>query len=104
MRFSIELPDEVVEEIARRAAELVLERTEQLAPAAPSADVSPWMTIPEAAAYLGCSVGRLYNLRCDGRLARHKDGRRALVARSEIVAMVETDRGLSRAERMRRVA
>lgn len=101
MKLELELTDEQLEAIARRAAELVLERMPEPAPLVMG---SPWMTVPEAAAFLGCSVGRLYNMRCDGRLTSHKDGGRALVARSEVEALVTDARPLSIAERMRSVA
>ena len=48
--FNLALSPELLEQIAARAAEIVIERT---------APVSPWMTRAEAAAYLSLPVSRL---------------------------------------------
>jgi len=101
MKVELEISEEMMEAIARRAAELVLER---MPAPMPVVDVSPWLTVDEAATFLGCSTGRIYNLRSDGRLSAHKDGGRALIARSELEGLVEGPRDLSPAERVRRVA
>jgi hypothetical protein len=67
---SFAVPDEVVEAIAARAAELV---TETLTPHA-----SPWMTRTEAAEYLRVPVSRLEKdktvpcRRWDGRVLYHR--------------------------------
>jgi excisionase family DNA binding protein len=45
---------------------------------------SPYMTIPEAAAYLRCSRQRVDDLLSQRRLCRHKDGSRTLVRREEV--------------------
>lgn len=101
MEIRFELTDEQVEAIARRAAELVLERMDV---PAPPAEFVPWLTIDEAAVYLGCTRQRIYNLRTDGRLTRHREGSRALVARSELDALVVAGKPLSLAEQARKVA
>lgn len=82
MQVGLQLPDDVVEAIARRAAELVLQRLDDLAPA------SEWLSIDEAAAFLRCKPQRIYDLRSDGRLSRHAEGGRALVARRELALLV----------------
>jgi hypothetical protein len=82
MELGLQLPDEAIEAIARRAAELVLERLDQ-APAA-----GEWFSIDEAAEFLRCSKQRIYDLRGDGRLTRFVEGGRALVARAELVGLV----------------
>ena len=78
--LSVTLPDELVDEVARKAAALVLE---QLAPSA-----SPFLTVAEAAEFLRSSRQRVYDLLSDGRLTRHKDGARVLVERAELLAYV----------------
>lgn len=83
MELGLQLPDEVVEAIARRAAELVLEQLDELA-----ASRSDWLSIEEAAAFLRCQPKRIYDLRTSGRLTRHVEGGRALVARAELVGLV----------------
>jgi excisionase family DNA binding protein len=55
---------------------------------APPPPASPWMTIPEAAAYMRCSRQRVDDLLSQRRLTRHRDGRRVLVSRAEIEAYV----------------
>lgn len=81
MTLRLDLPDDAVEAIAARAAELVLERLGD-AQAAPS----EFLSVQEAAAFLRCSRQRVYDLLSDGRLARHKDGSRVLVSRADLVA------------------
>ena len=70
---------EVIEAIAARAAEIVVERLEQA-----KIPESPWMSVAEAAAFLRCDRKRIYDLRSSGRLGRYTDGGRALVLRSEL--------------------
>lgn len=85
MELGLQLPDEAIEAIARRAAELVLERIDELQPA------SDWLTVDEAAAFLRCEKQRIYDLRGDGRLSRFMEGGRALVSRRELSALVRDD-------------
>jgi len=73
------LPAGLVEAIAERAAAIVLERLRQEAEAPPT-----MLTVPEAAAFLRAKPQRVYDLLSDGRLTRHKDGRRVLVDRQEL--------------------
>lgn len=97
---SFSLPPEAVEAIARRAAEIMLERLELEPYGRP---VSPWLTVPEAAELLRCKPQRIYDLRSSGRLSRDGDGDRALVRRDELERYIagETtgvlDRGRARA-------
>lgn len=71
----IELPDEVVEAIARRAAEIALGALGKTA--------SPWMTRAEAANYLRLPLSRLEK---DRRVPCHRDGGRILYHRGELDA------------------
>lgn len=80
--IAFELPDSVLNAIAERAAALVLEslgRDE-------SASASPFLSVDEAAEYLRAKPHRVYDLLSSGRLTRHKDGSRVLVAREELEA------------------
>ena len=78
-RLEVTVGDELVEAIAEKAAAIVLER--QLA----EAEAPPRMlTVPEAATFLRAKPQRVYDLLSDGRLSRHKDGRRVLVDRQEL--------------------
>jgi excisionase family DNA binding protein len=77
------LPADALEAIAHRAADLVLERLG----ARPPQPARPYLTVPEAAVYLSASSRqRVDDLLSQGRLTRVKDGRRTLVARSELDA------------------
>lgn len=80
----------LVERAAERAAVLVL--AELADREASQAASSPYMTIPEAAAYLRCSRQRIDDLLSQRRLTRHKDGRRTLVSRAEVERHVEARR------------
>ena len=79
--LSIAPPEELLDAIAARAAELVLER---LATELDWTMDRPWLTIEEAAQYLRPSRLRIYDLRSSGKLSRYGDGRRALVSRAEL--------------------
>jgi len=81
---TVVLPTEVVDEIVKRVTEHVLE-----ALAAQHAEPLPtYLTVGEAAEYLRCSRQRIYDLRSSGQLSRLGDGRRALVSRVELDAIV----------------
>src|SRR5436309_5050308 len=79
LRIVLELRDAQVEEIARRAA--VLARLDVRPP-----PPSPYLTIPEAAAYLRCKRQRVDDLLSQRRLSRVKDGGRTLIVRAELEA------------------
>jgi hypothetical protein len=69
------LPPETLEAIARRAAEIVLARTDDRS--------SPWLNRQEAAAYLGLPVSRLEK---DRQIPCHRDRGRVLYHRDELDA------------------
>jgi hypothetical protein len=73
----VTLPPDVLEAIAERAAEIVLERLDAS---------SPWLTLAEAAAYLGWSRQRLYKRRD---VPRYKHGARVMYRRDELDAFLE---------------
>ena len=77
--MNLELPDSMVEEIAARAAALVLE---QLQPT--ENGHSPFLTIAEAAEFLRAKRHRVDDLLSRGTLTRHKDGSRTLILRAEL--------------------
>lgn len=92
--LALTLPPEAAEAIARRAAELVLE---QLARERAAPETKPFLTVPEAAVYLGKAPAldrkgrvpkkarqRVDDLLYEGKLTRHKDGSRTLVSRAEL--------------------
>jgi excisionase family DNA binding protein len=73
--LALNLPQEAVEAIAARAADLVVERLER--------ESSPWLTRAQAATYLGLPLSRLEK---DRRIPCHRDGRRVLYHRDELDA------------------
>jgi excisionase family DNA binding protein len=86
--LSLPFPRTLVEAIAERAAEIVLEQR------ADDRDVSsPWLSIAEAADYARCDRQRIYDLRSSGRLSPYSDGSRAVVSRVELDAHLRSSRG-----------
>jgi excisionase family DNA binding protein len=73
-----------VEAVAARAAELVLEQLQESAGGG-----SPYLTIPEAAAYARCKRQRIDDLLSSRRLTRYKDGRRTLILKAELEARLQ---------------
>ena len=56
---------------------------------------SPWLTAPEAAAYLACPESRIRKLTMTGELPCHRDGRRVLYRREELDAYVRSGGAVS---------
>lgn len=79
--LSIELPDELLEAIAERAAQLVAERQ------APEA--AGYLDVGGAAEFLAAPVSRIYALTSAGRLPHHRDGSRLLFDPAELRAYVQ---------------
>jgi len=79
--LALAIPPALIETIARRAAELVVRELVDQAGAA-----SPYMTIPEAAAFVRCKRQRIDDLLSSRRLTRYKDGRRTLILKAELEA------------------
>ena len=84
------LADAELDEIAERVADLLADRT----PPRLEQQLSPYMTIPEAAEFLRCSRQRVDDLLSQRRLARVKEGARTLIRRDELAAYL--DRGTRR--------
>jgi excisionase family DNA binding protein len=76
--ISMEVPTAVIEAVAQRAAEIVLERL-RLDDRRPK-----YLAVTEAAELMRAKPQRIYDLLSSGRLTRHKDGCRVLVSRAEI--------------------
>jgi len=75
--LSVDLPDELVEQIAQRAAAILADRE-------PSAASLGYLDVAGAAGYLACPVSRVYALTSAGRLPVHRDGSRLLFDRAEL--------------------
>jgi excisionase family DNA binding protein len=84
--MNLELPDSMLDEIARRAAELVT------AQAVTAVTTSPWLDTKGAADYLAASPGRIHDLVQLGRITPRRDGRRLLFRREELDSYVENSR------------
>ncbi|HEY4429233.1 MAG TPA: helix-turn-helix domain-containing protein [Solirubrobacteraceae bacterium] len=77
MTVALELPDAVLDDIARRAAALID------TPAA----AEPWLTVEQAAAHLGLSKSQMYTLSAQHKrngLPRIKEGSRSYFKASEL--------------------
>lgn len=79
------LPPELVEVIARRAAELVAER---------DAPPEPWVGVDLAAEHLACGKARVYALVSANRIPFEKDGSRLLFRRSALDAWLADGGGV----------
>ena len=77
-----QLPEDVLEAIAQRTAEIVLDRLA----GERDGNETEFLNVDEAAALLRAKPQRIYDLLSDGRLTRHKDGSRVLISRAELVA------------------
>ena len=73
MNVRLDIPDELVEAVAVRVAELIGTR-----------ETSPLLTVDEAAEYLRCAPKRIYDLTSQRRLDFVKDGSRTLIRRAAL--------------------
>lgn len=73
--LSLAVPPELVEAVAERVAELLVERL----PA--GREPEPWLDVDGAAGYLACKPHRVYDLVAEGRVRCAKDGRRSVFRR-----------------------
>lgn len=76
----LELPAETLEEIARRAAEII---------AGQDPGPEPWVGVADAADHLGCKRQRVYDLVHKGRVPHCKEGGRLVFKRSELDEWLE---------------
>jgi hypothetical protein len=73
-QLSVDFPDELIEQIAQRAAEIV---------GRPEAD--GWLRgAPAIGAYIGAPASRVYALSSAGRIPTHHDGASLIARRSEL--------------------
>ncbi len=85
---SVALPPELLEEIAQRTAEIVLERLD-----AATGSPSPWLSIAESATYLRVSERKLQRLIEKERVRSTTVGRRRLLHRDDLDAFAKTAAG-----------
>ena len=74
--LSLPIPQEWVDEIARRAAEMVAQ--------ARLVEHEPWLTVQTAAEHMGCGRHRVYALVRQQAIPHEKDGSRLLFRRSDL--------------------
>jgi excisionase family DNA binding protein len=77
VKLQLELPDAQLDEIAERAAQIVLSTIG-------GRGSSEFLTVAEAADLLRAKKQRVYDLLSANRLTRYRDGTRVLLARTEI--------------------
>jgi excisionase family DNA binding protein len=79
--LTLALPDETLEAIAQRVAEIVVDRR--------GAAADAWLNVEQAAEYMACAKHRVYDLVEQGRLVPGRDGRRLVFRRSALDAYLE---------------
>jgi excisionase family DNA binding protein len=84
MTLRLEIPDELVEAAAERAAELVAARLDT---------PRPYLTTDQAAEYLACPKSRVYALVSANRIPHVKDGSRTLFRVAELDSWLEQGGG-----------
>ena len=88
-QLTLTVPDDLVQALAERIAELVVERVD----ARPRVVESPWLDFDGALAYLGFSRDRLYKLTAAGAIPfrKKRDGQGLLFRRDELDRWVEAE-------------
>lgn len=89
MSLAIALPDEILDDLARRVAQLLTEQTRP--------GPEPWLDVDQAAAHLGYTdrargrrrIYDLANAAPANRFPVHRDGRRLIFRASELDAWIE---------------
>jgi excisionase family DNA binding protein len=74
--LTMTLPEELVELVAERPAEIVAGRRLH--------EPEPWISVPEAAKHLSAPRSRIYSLVESGRIPHARDGTKLLFRRSEL--------------------
>jgi excisionase family DNA binding protein len=80
-QIAVSVPEEVIERVAKRAAELLQDEM--------SETPERFVGVPEAAEHLGCRPHRIYDLVHQRLIPFHKEGSRLLFRRSELTDWVE---------------
>jgi excisionase family DNA binding protein len=75
------VPDDLIEQIAQRAAELVIAR---------QSEPSGYLDVGAAAEFLACPKSRIYSLVSARRIPHHKDGSRLLFDPAELREFVQS--------------
>ena len=85
VEVALDLPVPLLHAVCEQIAEVLADRIS-------TASQSPWLTLPAAASYLGCSRERLYKLTAARAIPfrRRQNGQGLLFHRDELDAWVET--------------
>lgn len=81
--YALGIPDAVLDELAARVAAAIVERMPE--------PVEPYMDAERAAEYLACPKSRIYELVAAGRLRHYRDGRRVLLRREDLDAVLRVE-------------
>lgn len=84
LTFELVVPASFVDEIAQRAAEIVLAEL-----ATVEQDSDAWMTVSSASEYVGVTKTVIYDAVASGRLEAGRAGRSIRIKRSEVDAWLE---------------
>jgi len=76
--MNIQLPDDLIEQIAEQTANKLSNTLSQPTPQ------TPWLTADTAAHYIGCGKRRIYDLAAANRIPVHREGNRLLFHRDEL--------------------
>lgn len=82
-RLALTVPDELVEAVAGRVADLLAGRLD-------SSEPEPWLGVERAAAHLDCPTSRVYDLIAQRRIRTVRDGRRVLTRRQWLDEYLDT--------------
>ena len=75
----VDIGEELIEQIARRAAELLADRSGKAQP-----EEDGYLDVGGAAEFLSCPKSRIYSLASLGRIPHYHDGSRLLFDRAEL--------------------
>jgi excisionase family DNA binding protein len=82
--LTVALPDELLEVVARRAADILAERQGN------EVAGDGFLDVVGASEFLSCPKSRLYSLVSAGRIPHHRDGSRLLFDRAELRTYVHS--------------
>ncbi len=86
-------PLQVTLTLSAEQVDLIAERVAAILAGQQQPQQGRWLTIDQAADYVGAKRQRIYDLRAKGRLSKTGDGGRVLIDRHELDALIE--RGLT---------
>jgi excisionase family DNA binding protein len=91
--IEVTVPQELLEQLARRVADLIRRDTTDEACMSGEGAESPWMTVRQAAAYLGCSRHTIYRHTAAKAIPHRKrrDGQGLLFRRDELDRWIEAE-------------